>query len=220
MCVNIPSYTWMIWEWDLLIPQLEVTNNLWKGHFFTIPKKSRSQNCQVLKTREFYAIDIPHTINHTWTSNFMTFSPHHQWNTSTKKMITGASFPVSGQIMTFHQAGFHWNKGSHFNPFLGHQGSMTHGWLQNGLQWLRLPAWQLIAASVICCTMAACIWLLTAPKAASTCLSARTIKGVHLWGVLSAKVLLLQLAQRGEHHPYSFQSRQNNPHCSHPLSDL
>ncbi len=26
---------------DLLIPWLEVTNNLWKGHFFTIPKRSQ-----------------------------------------------------------------------------------------------------------------------------------------------------------------------------------
>ena len=33
---------------DLLIPQLEVTNNLWRGHVFTIPKRSRSQNCQVM----------------------------------------------------------------------------------------------------------------------------------------------------------------------------
>ena len=31
---------------DRLIPQLEVTNNLSKGHL-TIPKRSQSQNCQV-----------------------------------------------------------------------------------------------------------------------------------------------------------------------------
>ena len=51
---------------DLFIPQLEVTNDLWKGHL-TIPQKGHQQNCQVpINRNHFKKWNFPSSKHRFW----------------------------------------------------------------------------------------------------------------------------------------------------------
>lgn len=70
-----PKVKFEVIQYDLVISQLEVANNLEKGHVVTIPKKGHRQNCQVLISLKGVPLLPTNKAFQMWTKNKNMTSP-------------------------------------------------------------------------------------------------------------------------------------------------